>query len=422
MSQVIAEVLPTSIPWFLLVAGLILTTLIDPYINRKNRKLLLIFTGLLLLLMLAEITDYITGEIQINDFIRTCAGALGYAIRPFLLVLSILLLYSGHVRWFHWALAGVNAVVYFISIFTGIAFGIRENHHFYDGPLYFLCYLVCGLLIADLLVLVIRISYRKRKVEAVLVLFAVGLIIVSTAVDFSLYTQSPLNYLTKGIIGSVFFYFIWLHIQLARQHEAESIAELRTEHRIQLMVSQIQPHFLYNTLSTIQALCRTDPEKAFDMTERFGRYLRQNLDSLNQAGLIPFEQEIEHTRIYAEIEQVRFPSIHIAYDLQDTNFTLPVLTVQPLVENAIRHGVRIRKNGEIMISSRREEAAHVVTIRDNGAGFDVEAALNADSHHIGLRNVKERVEQMCSGTMEIDSRIHEGTTITLRFPAGKEQG
>ena len=90
--------------------------------------------------------------------------------------------------------------------------------------------------------------------------------------------------------------------------------------RTQLLVSQIQPHFIFNTLSTIQALCRIDPEKAFDTIEKFGTYLRMNLESMGQPTLIPFQKELEHTRIYAEIEMLRYPEIHIVYDIRDDDF------------------------------------------------------------------------------------------------------
>ncbi|MBR3395630.1 MAG: sensor histidine kinase, partial [Firmicutes bacterium] len=148
--------------------------------------------------------------------------------------------------------------------------------------------------------------------------------------------------------------------------------------------------------------------------------LRQNIDSLDQPDLILFEKELEYTKIYADIESIRFPNIQVEYDIQDTHFGVPALSLQPLVENAIRHGVRVRKDGRIKVSTWQEEENHMLRIQDNGKGFDVEEAMNADRSHIGMRNVKERIEKMTGGSMTIYSKIGEGTDIVIRIPFRKE--
>ena len=119
---------------------------------------------------------------------------------------------------------------------------------------------------------------------------------------------------------------------------------------------------------------------------------------------------------YAEIEMVRFENIRVDYDIQDEAFSLPPLTVQPLVENAIRHGVRIREEGIVRVSTWQDEGAHVTEVWDNGTGFDVKKIEEADSSHIGIRNVRERIEKMCGGSMEVESRIDEGTKVTIMIP------
>ena len=182
------------------------------------------------------------------------------------------------------------------------------------------------------------------------------------------------------------------------------------------MKTQIQPHFLYNTLSTIQALCDIDPEKASETTGKFAKYLRNNLESLDRTDRIPFEKDMEHTLIYTDIEMIRFPNIRIEQDIEDEDFTLPALTVQPIVENAIRHGVRIREEGIVRISTRRDGDCHEIVISDNGKGFDIEKAGDGGGLHIGVKNVRERIERMCGGTLDIKSRMDEGTVVTIRIP------
>jgi sensor histidine kinase YesM len=106
----------------------------------------------------------------------------------------------------------------------------------------------------------------------------------------------------------------------------------------------------------------------------------------------------------------------VEYKIQDTGFSVPSLTIQPLVENAIRHGVRIREDGRVEVRTRAAEAFHEITITDNGIGFDLQSAERASGDHIGLKNVQERVAAQCGGSMEIVSQIGSGTTITIRIP------
>ncbi|MBR1747789.1 MAG: histidine kinase, partial [Clostridia bacterium] len=216
-----------------------------------------------------------------------------------------------------------------------------------------------------------------------------------------------------AIVSSTVFFYIWLHLQFVRKHEKA----LQAEQRIQIMMSQIQPHFLYNTLSTIQALCRIDPEKAFVITEKFGAYLRSNIDFLSSPNLIPLRKELEHTRIYAEIEMTRFPNISVTYDVEEEDFPIPALTIQPLVENAIRHGVRVCQKGKVSVRVYREGDFRMIVISDNGKGFDINQVQDSGKAHIGIQNVRERIEKMCGGRMEIESVIGEGTTIRLILPA-----
>ena len=125
---------------------------------------------------------------------------------------------------------------------------------------------------------------------------------------------------------------------------------------------------------------------------------------------------MEHTRIYAEIEKVRFDNIRVEYDIQDDRFDLPPLTIQPLVENAIRHGVRIREEGVVRVSTRKTEADHEIVVWDNGTGFDISKIGAAEGTHIGIRNVRERIEGMCGGTLQVESNLGEGTTVTITIP------
>ncbi|MBR3020482.1 MAG: histidine kinase [Clostridia bacterium] len=268
-----------------------------------------------------------------------------------------------------------------------------------------------------LLYLVFRESRGLRVLDKAMSVSSVIMILVSIWLDIQVDEPGiPLSFLTIAITVSCVFYYIWLHLQFVREHEED----LKARQRIRIMISQIQPHFLYNTLSSIQALCYKNPEKAAEITGDFSAYLRQNLSFLNEPGLIPFGKALEHTKSYVKIEETRFPNIHVQYDIQDSDFSLPPLTLQPIVENAIRHGVRVREEGIIEIVTRKRDDWHEILIRDNGKGFDVKKLEEADETHIGLRNVRDRVKSMCGGSLTVDSQLGVGTTLIIRIPPPQE--
>jgi Putative regulator of cell autolysis len=302
---------------------------------------------------------------------------------------------------------------------TSIAFWIDETNHFHQGPLGHTCYIISGILLAYLLTLTFLEKKQQGEVNLWIPVMVTVMIVFCTVLDyFVVYEEQIISFLTIGIVnGSVYFY-IWLHLRFVLQHRHA----VETEQRIRIMISQIQPHFMYNTLAAIQALCYSEPEKAATMVEKFACYLRQNLDSLEEESMIPLRKELEHTRIYAEIEMGMYPSIHLEEDIEDDQVMLPALTIQPLVENAIRYGIRGKENGTVRIAARREGEDHIIRIEDNGTGFDPKKAIEHDGNrsHIGIRNVKERLQTLCRGEMRIDSVIGEGTTITIRIPAQKQ--
>ncbi|MCL2805015.1 MAG: histidine kinase [Treponema sp.] len=192
--------------------------------------------------------------------------------------------------------------------------------------------------------------------------------------------------------------------------------------RVEIMLSQIQPHFLYNSLSVIKYLCDTDPQKAKETVVEFSSYLRNNLDSLAQNKLIPFEKELSHTEIYLKIEKKRFDDfLTVVYDINAKDFKLPALTLQPVVENAVKHGISSRENGgTVAIYSDETENEYIVTVVDDGVGFnDIQLEFEKDRSHIGIENVRNRLASMCNGKMEIESKPDFGTTVVITVPKNK---
>ena len=402
------------IPLLFQIVGLGIAVSVDPYIEKHHKKIMLLIVLLVLSLTVQNVSEYTLAKHIAMPYVRTIVAVYGYCARPLIILIFFYILDYGKRHTVLWILTGINAVIYLTALFTDkISFYINSDNHFGRGPLGYTCHNISIVMLGFLSYLTVKECIKKaKKSESLILIFSV-LIIAGSLVCDGIFEADIVcvSYLTMAVVSSTVLYYI----KFVREHENALMAE----QRIQIMMSQIQPHFLYNTLSTIQALCRTNPEKASVVTECFGTYLRKNLESLSQTELIPVSKELEHTKIYSEIENVRFDNIRVEYDTPETDFMIPALSIQPLVENAIRHGVRIRENGIVKVGTVKVSNGYEITVEDNGRGFDTSAIETADNTHIGLRNVRERIEKMCGGTFRIESTENVGTKITLHIPNQK---
>ena len=208
-----------------------------------------------------------------------------------------------------------------------------------------------------------------------------------------------------------------LELQRSRlEIEKNIVEEELKENRIAIMLSQIQPHFIYNTLGTIERMCLKDPEKAFNLVRNFSLYLRGNFSELDSVTPIRFAEELKHVEHYANIEKVRFPDMSIEYDVETTDFVLPALSVQPLVENAIKHGLmRLESGGTVVIHSYETSTHFCVEVKDDGVGFDTEQPLDGKKH-VGLRNIRGRLNAMVNGDLIVESQPGTGTRAVIMIP------
>ena len=187
--------------------------------------------------------------------------------------------------------------------------------------------------------------------------------------------------------------------------------------RIAIMLSQIKPHFLYNVLNTIYHLYRKEPETAQDAVSSFAEYLRCNMLSIEKSEPIPFAEEYQHIQTYLSLEQIRFRGkLDVIYDVEVTDFKLPPLTVEPLVENAVKHGVtKKRGGGSVTVSTRRTDECVLVTVADTGVGFDPNTYMEDGKPHVGIRNVSDRLRNMVGGSLSITSS-ENGTVAVVPIP------
>lgn len=335
-------------------------------------------------------------------------------------------------------LAGLGAVAritdYIKTKYPGIAFGtmacsvltnavllilsLAGVMVIYDTKVYWL--VAHALIFAVLLIFSISEYAKSRK--NLLIFISIILLITSILMDIAnLFT----GFYPSGVFSKVVFMMIFtvnliriiwvtpLNYRAARQAEKLS-AELQNS-RISLMLSKIQPHFLCNSLNIIFHLCKKEPENAQKAISNLSDYLRMNYDLLTCHKSIPFSTELEHIKSYVSMEKLRFEDLTVNYDIGFTNFTVPPLSIEPLVENAIKHGLSKKWDGCLTVSTREYPEYIEIKITDNGAGFDVGEMPDDGRSHIGLEFSRSRLCEVLDADFIIDSKPGKGTEVTIKI-------
>lgn len=272
--------------------------------------------------------------------------------------------------------------------------------------------------------LVIGLIDLKRKNENKSMFLISIFITVAMIVDIILLRNGNDNYrFSKSTILLVliilFFTMIKdLPVNFRAALKAKELEASLQNYRVSISLSQIQHHFLYNSLTAIHYLCDKDPKKAKQAIGWFSSYLRSNLDKIKEEKPISFTEALKHIEIYLKLEKLRFEDeLNVIYDIEVSNFQIPSLVVQPLVENAVNHGVGDKEGGgSVIIRTRELEDHYEIIIEDDGVGFDDSKPKEDGRSHVGLSNVRERLELICKGKLIIKSEIGKGTIATIVIP------
>ena len=315
------------------------------------------------------------------------------------------------------AIAAVNIslfVAFFVldivNIFTGIFFG-AENGEYQRSKFMIISQGYQLVVFATVFIVTV---FNKKLVAREKISFAIYCLLPAVAIVLqNAFKGYAIAY--ASIIFAVEILFLFLNVQknIALSKEEEK----NKEAQIKLMLSQIQPHFIYNSLSAISTLITIDPDKAQEALDEFTEYLRHNLSSLTETRLINFKDEMKHIRTYISLEKLRFNDrINVVYDIQTENFSVPPLCIQPIVENAIKHGILKKlEGGTLSIKTYETDSDYVVEIIDDGVGFCIDDVNFDENKHIGLNNIKYRIDTMCHGAINIDSKLGEGTKVVVTF-------
>ncbi len=307
--------------------------------------------------------------------------------------------------------------------------GLRDIHTSMTAGLSLLLIAVVTALVCDILFVV-----KWRSFESVASLFSAIIIIVVMITEYLQFYQLGTLPFDTGLlshIGCAIVIIIEMTVQgvLLKRDIAEKVrvANENKNLQLQLLTSQIKPHFLLNTVGAIRTLINENPDRASDLLYEFSKYFRKNLERTDYTKPVPFLQEIDYIATYLKLECARYgDKMSVEYDIEATSFWVLPLTIQPFVENAVKHGLNgpaadPNKKGVLKISSKKLENSSVVIVEDNGAGFDAGSVFLKLSElpSVGMRSAVMRLEKELGATVDVKSSMipgESGTVVRIEIP------
>lgn len=412
---------------FVILFVTLLCTLVAKTYLSKTGKLLFFMTLFLMLSSLADSANWYLEGTDYGSGVYVFSQIIDYIF--FMIFLALLHIYilerielsikhSNFYRYGPILLFTVLSVAWTASYWTGWFYEIRPEG--YSTGKYYALSQIPGLalFVMDVFLIIVKLikNWDNADVPNVDYISWTSYIVlgIGTFIITFEYDEFPIVYFGAALIVVVSHLGLELHKEV-RYHNQQMELELS---KAQLAQSQIKPHFLYNCLATIDVLCKVDPEMAGEMVKRFTNFMRGITDNISKREMIKFEEELYIINNYMYLEKIRFQNkIHFEKNIEIENFMIPPLTVEPLVENAVKHGVTKKLGGgTIWIETKSTDTDVIIEIKDDGVGFDMNADLGSDREHVGLENVGERIRLICGGRLEISSKVNEGCIARIYLP------
>ena len=302
-------------------------------------------------------------------------------------------------------------ILLIITQFTSFIYYFTDDNVYHRGSFYPL------LLIPPFLILLINMIAlylrRKKLPKRVFIGFFLYMFFPMLSMLLQMFSYGILLVILGSSISAALIFYGILRSQVER--EVTQAIKL-SEQKLMIQTLQLRPHFIYNTLSNIYYLCKLDPKKAQLVVDDFSTYLKKNFSAMAKEGLVSFEEELEHAKAYLSVVKARYEElIFVTFDTEYTSFRIPPLTLEPIVENAVKHGLDPDSDPlNILIRTSRGAKENIIVVENTGADFTIQP--KDDEPHIGLTNVAERLKNLCGGSLDIKKRSFGGTIVTITIP------
>lgn len=402
----------------MMIFGVLLSALI-PTIDRWSRRYFIAFFLMLLLCVAVLVTDAFIYRLPELAAVERVVAFLEFLSVSVLMPMPAILL----LHWCGESIRGsalfraeiavwcLSFLVLIISQFTDAFYYLTAGNQFVRNS----WFVLLPLLLIVIMLLNIAGVFKRRKALSRRHLIAVSVYLLPMTAALVAYLFNEIMIFivfAMAVCAMMMFALILLDNVDQYMRQQREIAHQRAG----IMVLQMRPHFICNTMMGIYYLCDQDPDKAKQVTLDFTTYLRKNFTAIASEKTIPFRDELEHTRAYLAVEQAQFEDeLFVRFDTPHTMFRVPPLTLQPIVENAVKHGMKSSNNPiHISVATRQTKSASEIIVEDDGPGFQ---PVDDNEPHIALNNIRHRLELMCKGTLTVTPREGGGTSVKVTIPA-----
>ena len=354
--------------------------------------------------------------------LRTIVSIIDYIIQPLYVLIELMLIVPDIKHKVLYSIPTIiNTILYATAPFTnGLVFKIDYCNRFKRGPLGQTIYCVTAFYLIVLVLVSIRSFKDNNRKKGILLFFLILISLLSMYLEFRNWIP---GYIDEVSALSILIYYIYLVVTY-QQELRESIAEKElkiAQDRISILQEQIRPHFIFNSLNVIRALIKRDPARAVEGIDHFSDYLRAHVYALKSSDVIPFEEELANVKAFIALVQPSYDDpIDITYDLKATDFTLPPLSLEPIVENAVKHGIG-SDGGFIKISSElTDENEYIIRVVNSRLGKVDYTEKERARLGVGYENTKTRLALQLNGRIEFH-QSDEDTTVEIIIPQKSEK-
>ena len=400
--NIIIEFIGQSYMTLMLLLGLIIIMLVNRRIKIDGVQYVWAIASLVFIITVCEYVEYWCDTYNKPIWIRYVKSAITYSLNPLLILLELYLIAPIKHKFLLVIPYIINVALAVSDLFgTNFIYAYTEDHNFISGKLKVVPAIVVCFYI---LLLTFYSNYfikNDERSKAIIVFFMSFSTIITVYLE---YENIIVNHTTDIAAMEMLIYYFYLaaihHSKVQQKLHASELALERQNN--ELLMAQIQPHFINNSLLAIQARCMDYPE-IYDSIRNFSRYLRSNFDNIGNTHSITFEQELKNIKAYLALEKMNFGDrLTVEYDIDNEDFMLPALSVEPLVENAVRHGVAARENGGVVqIIQRDEESGIIIEVRAIGQGKLNLTEKQEKRRGIGVANVRARLAVNNKGVLEL---------------------